>query len=78
MFCRRLLLTADPAWPALKATATMEALSVHLSERKIAQLSNCLERITGLADKNEPAPPASETQPVTVSHSHSRLVPHCP
>lgn len=42
---RRLLLTADPHWPAIKLSAIIESLSVHVSELKLFQLNSCLQQL---------------------------------
>ena len=45
-FPRRLLLTADPQWPAIKLSAIMEGLSIHISELKLSQLTHCLNKLS--------------------------------
>ncbi|XP_067947548.1 intermembrane lipid transfer protein VPS13D-like [Watersipora subatra] len=49
-FERRLLLTADPEWPAIRVSAVMDRLSIHISPLKLMQLQRCIEKLTAQSD----------------------------
>ena len=80
-YCRRLLLTADPEWPAIKVSATLESLSVHVSELKISQLQHCLKMLSagdsGSTDSQSPPKTRQSESPTDeprMTHSQSRFV----
>ncbi|XP_076466689.1 LOW QUALITY PROTEIN: intermembrane lipid transfer protein VPS13D-like [Babylonia areolata] len=51
---RRLILTADPHWPAATVSGTLPSLTFHLNERKIQALQTCVDTLS--TSTTTPAP----------------------